>query len=90
MRSVSKIESLELSLLKEKRTVAEIEQALQDAKAQKLVQQQLTKVRKHYGFLEVMSGQLSSTAAVPISASGTSSSGGTSYTPRMKMQMPKL
>ena len=62
VRSLSKIETLELSLLHEKQTVAEIEARLQDAKAQRLVQQQLTKVRKHHGFLENMANQLSQTA----------------------------
>jgi len=51
-----------MSLLHEKRTVAEIEERLQEAKAQKLVQQQLTRVRKHHGFLESMAGQLLQTA----------------------------
>jgi uncharacterized protein YeaC (DUF1315 family) len=60
--SLSKIETLEMSLLHEKRTVAEIEERLQEAKAQKLVHQQLTRVRKHHGFLESMAGQLLQTA----------------------------
>ena len=57
----SKIETLELSLLQEKRAVAGVEAALSDAKAQRRIQQQLTKVRKHHRFLEGMAGQLSMT-----------------------------
>ena len=62
VRSLSKIENLELSLMQEKQTVAHIQEALREAKAQQLVQQQLTKVRKHNSFLEGMAGQLSVTA----------------------------
>ena len=47
-----------MSLIHEKRTVAEMEEALSEAKAHRLMQRQLTKVGKHHKFLEQMMGQL--------------------------------
>lgn len=66
VKTLSKIEQIELSIQQEKRRMAERTQALADAKAQKLVQQQLTKVRKEYSFLDQMTGQLSMTTQKEI------------------------